>query len=85
MANVAIGRWATGDWDTVLELVGSESLDTGFDAIVSAVVAMISAAQGRDPHELVDATPEVEETVCSTWTSPARWPWRSSVTLARWR
>jgi class 3 adenylate cyclase len=63
LANVAIGRWATGDWDTVLELVGSESLDTGFDAIVSAVVAMISAAQGRDPHELVDATPEVEETV----------------------
>ena len=63
LVNVAIGRWATGDWDTVLGLVASESLDPGFHAVVAAVVAMISAARDSDPHEMVDATLEVEETV----------------------
>ncbi|HEY3527634.1 MAG TPA: adenylate/guanylate cyclase domain-containing protein [Nocardioides sp.] len=61
LVNVAIGRWATGDWDTVEGIVG-ESHALHDAAIVASVAAQVIAARGRDPGEVVEAAPEVDET-----------------------
>ncbi len=64
LVNLAIGRWATGDWDTVLRAVGSEWLSVPDQAVVAPVAALVLAARGRDPLEVVDGVPEVDETKC---------------------
>jgi class 3 adenylate cyclase/tetratricopeptide (TPR) repeat protein len=61
--NLAIGRWATGDWETVEGSVGSESVEIQDEAIVASVAALVLAARGRDPREMVEETPEVEDTL----------------------
>jgi class 3 adenylate cyclase len=62
LVNVAIGRWALGDWDTVEGIVGDESLAVQDVAVVAPVAALVLSARGRDPAEVVAGTPEVEET-----------------------
>ncbi len=64
LVNLAIGRWATGDWDTVLRAVGSEWLSLPDQAVVAPVAALVLAARGQDPFEVVDGVPEVDETLC---------------------
>jgi hypothetical protein len=62
LVNVAIGRWALGEWDTVEGIVGSESLEVADVAVVAPVAALVLSARGRDPVEVVTGTPEVDET-----------------------
>ena len=63
-ANLAIGRWATGDWDVIEGLVGSETLDVPDLSVVAGVVSLVLAARGRDPGPVVEETPERDETRC---------------------
>ncbi len=60
--NLVIGRWALGDWDRVESTYDSEWLQTQDRSITVAVAAMVLAARGRDPREMVEAVPEIEET-----------------------
>jgi hypothetical protein len=62
LVNVAIGRWAAGDWDTVEGVVGSESLSIQDQAVVAPVAAMVLSARGRDPSKMVKGTPKIKET-----------------------
>jgi class 3 adenylate cyclase len=62
LVNVAIGRWALGDWDTIEGLVGDESLAIQDVAVLAPVAALVLSARGRDPAEVIVGTPEVDET-----------------------
>jgi class 3 adenylate cyclase/tetratricopeptide (TPR) repeat protein len=63
LVNLVIGRWATGDWDTVLRSVGSEWVSVPDQAVTVPATALVLAARGRDPVEAVEGVPEVDETV----------------------
>ena len=63
-ANLAIGRWATGDWDVIEGLVGSETLDAPDLSVVAGVVSLVLAARGGDPGPVVEETPGRDETRC---------------------
>jgi hypothetical protein len=62
LGNITIGRWPTGDWDTVEGIVGSEALGHDAEAVVASSAALVYAARGRDPAELVEWATEVEAT-----------------------
>jgi hypothetical protein len=62
LVNQVIGRWALGDWDTIERGVSPESLEVQDRAIVAAVEAMVLAARGRNPVEVLEGTPELDET-----------------------
>jgi AAA ATPase-like protein len=62
LVNVAIGRWALGEWDTVEGIVGSESLEVADVAVLAPVAALVLSARGRDPAAVVTGTPEAHET-----------------------
>jgi hypothetical protein len=62
LGNVSIGRWPIGDWDTVEGIVRSEALGLDGEAVVAAAAALVYAARGRDPAELVEWATEVEAT-----------------------
>ncbi|HEY3527635.1 MAG TPA: AAA family ATPase, partial [Nocardioides sp.] len=62
LGNVAIGRWPTGDWDTIEEIVGSESLGLDAEAVVASAASLVYAARGRDPAELVEWAAEMDAT-----------------------
>ena len=63
LVNVAIGRWPTGDWDTVEGIVRDEALGLDSEAVVASAAALVYQARGRDPSELVEWATEVPATV----------------------
>jgi hypothetical protein len=62
LVNLAIGRWATGDWETIERLIGSDSLAAQDESVVAPIAALVLAARGRDPVDVVQGTPEFDET-----------------------
>jgi len=63
LVNVAIGCWATGDWDMIVGAADSEELAIQDAAVVAPLAALVLVARDRDPTELVDAAPELSETI----------------------
>jgi hypothetical protein len=63
LVNVAIGRWATGEWDGVLEQVQAEWVAAADEAVVALPAALVLVARGVDPADLVEGVPEAQDTV----------------------
>jgi class 3 adenylate cyclase len=62
VVNLVIGRWATGDWDTVLSHADSEWMSTADLSVAVSVAALVRAARQFDPLAVIEGVPEVDET-----------------------
>jgi class 3 adenylate cyclase/tetratricopeptide (TPR) repeat protein len=60
VANQAINRWATGDWDLVLA-TDVESLAPFMAPVAATIKARVLTARGLDPRAVVEATQERED------------------------